>query len=159
MQRMRPLQLAVTPEAARNSVACPFFMPEQRLRIRLAFSAAACRWRPDGPALVLLPARTARALATMSLSRGAIWDMRRTVAACPPIATPMRCASSWAKSATVFCTCALPASLRTCRRPTASCCTKRRSATWPQKHEDARIQRMAECYVQVQLERRAQPKP
>jgi len=31
------------------------------------------------------------------------------------------------------------------------------SATWLLKHEDARIQRMAECYVQVQLERRAQP--
>jgi hypothetical protein len=27
--------------------------------------------------------------------------------------------------------------------------------TWPQKHDDARVQRMAECYVQVQMERRA----
>jgi hypothetical protein len=32
------------------------------------------------------------------------------------------------------------------------------SSTWPRKHDDARIQRMAECYVQVQLERRSQPK-
>jgi hypothetical protein len=31
------------------------------------------------------------------------------------------------------------------------------SATWLSRHEDARVQRMAECYVQVQLERRAQP--
>ena len=29
------------------------------------------------------------------------------------------------------------------------------TATWLQKHADARVQRMAECYVQVQLERRA----
>lgn len=33
---------------------------------------------------------------------------------------------------------------------------KKGSATWTVKHEDARIQRMAECYVQVQLERRSE---
>lgn len=31
------------------------------------------------------------------------------------------------------------------------------SATWLSKHEDLRIQRMAECYVQAQLERRSHP--
>lgn len=30
------------------------------------------------------------------------------------------------------------------------------SATWLGKHEDARVQRMAECYVQVQLQKRQQ---
>jgi hypothetical protein len=28
------------------------------------------------------------------------------------------------------------------------------TATWPQKHEDPRVQRMAECYVQAQMARR-----
>lgn len=32
---------------------------------------------------------------------------------------------------------------------------EKRSATWLRKHEDACVQRMAECYVQAQLERRA----
>lgn len=31
------------------------------------------------------------------------------------------------------------------------------TATWPKKHDDACVQRMAECYVQAQLARRAQP--
>lgn len=31
------------------------------------------------------------------------------------------------------------------------------SATWLSRHEDLRVQRMAECYLQTQLERRAQP--
>jgi hypothetical protein len=30
------------------------------------------------------------------------------------------------------------------------------TATWPKKHDDARVQRMAECYVEAQLARRAQ---
>jgi hypothetical protein len=29
------------------------------------------------------------------------------------------------------------------------------TATWLVKHDDPRVQRMAECYIQVQLERRA----
>jgi hypothetical protein len=31
------------------------------------------------------------------------------------------------------------------------------TATWRLKHEDARVQRMAECYVEVQLARRGNP--
>ncbi len=31
------------------------------------------------------------------------------------------------------------------------------TATWPMKHPDARVQRMAECYVQTQLARRVRP--
>ena len=31
------------------------------------------------------------------------------------------------------------------------------SGSWLLMHDDVRIQRMAECYVQAQLERRAQP--
>jgi hypothetical protein len=31
----------------------------------------------------------------------------------------------------------------------------KRSAIWPRKHDDPCVQRMAECYVQAQLERRA----
>ena len=30
------------------------------------------------------------------------------------------------------------------------------SATWLSRHDDARVQRMAECYVQVQLQKRQQ---
>ena len=33
---------------------------------------------------------------------------------------------------------------------------KKSSGTWLAKHDDLRIQRMAECYLQVQLERRCQ---
>ncbi len=34
---------------------------------------------------------------------------------------------------------------------------QRATATWVEKHTDARVQRMAECYVQIKLESRGRP--
>ncbi len=158
MQREAAITIALTSEVARKLWPVPFSCrsndSNQTGHFRNAF-----HWLQDGRVHAPLRATTECIPPKMSLSPDAIWDMPRVAARLPADrhADAVRFVLGEECDGVLHVRFASELRLST-RVPWRAALRQMASATWLIRHEDSRIQRMAECYVQVQLERRSQPK-